>query len=77
MEINMETGYKIFNTKTKLYKHRAGGRLWSEVGDIYYSLPKARAVLKSHLKGKRALDKIQEYVIVEYTVTPTGKMIYE
>ena len=76
MDRPSEVGYKIYNTKTKLFKHRAGGRLWSETGDIYTSLPKARAVLRSHLKGKRAMATIQEYIIIEYFVTQTGNIIY-
>lgn len=72
-----DIGYKIYHTKSKMYKHRAGGRLWSEQGDIYTSLAKAKAVLKLHLKGKRKLDNIQEYVIIEYQIMPTGNIIYE
>ena len=72
-----EIGYKIKCNKTGLRKHRAGGTLWSATGDIYYSLPKAKAVLKSHLKHGAGRNKYDAdaFVIEEYSITPTGKVI--
>ena len=74
---DVKFGWKIKHTKSGLFKHRAGGRLWGPDGDIYTSFAKCQAVLKSHLKGKRKLDTIQEYEIVEFEYKPTGKIYYE
>lgn len=71
-----EIGYKIKCTRTGLRKHRAGGTLWSEQGDIYYSLSKAKAVLRSHLKhgAGRNIPDPDRYVLEEYSIIPTGNI---
>lgn len=74
-----ELGYKIRSKRTGLFKHRAGGILWSEQGDIYYSLPKVKAVLQSHLKRGRRItltnEELDQYEILEYEIKPTGKVL--
>lgn len=75
----IEIGYKIRSKKTGLFKHRAGGTLWSEQGDIYYSLPRVKAVLESHLKRGRRInlspEELNLYEIIEYEIKPTGKIL--
>lgn len=71
-----EIGYKIMHRPSFKYKNRAGGTLWSTQGDIYYSLKRARAVIKAHLKHA-PLDRRDEdqYQIHEFVIQRTGKIL--
>jgi hypothetical protein len=72
-----ELGYKIRCIETGWFKHRAGGVLWSEQGDIYYSLAKAKSVIKSHTKYGAGKNRQLTYEIIEYEIKSTGKTIKE